>query len=106
MSEIPLRFYNTLSRRLEDFEPIDQGHVRMYTCGPTVYDFSHIGNLRTFLFEDVLRRTLKFFGYDVTQVMNLTDIDDKTIREATAAGLGIRENTDSFIEAIFTDLDT
>jgi cysteinyl-tRNA synthetase len=104
--EIPLRFYNTLSRRLENFEPIESGHVRMYTCGPTVYDFSHIGNLRTFLFEDVLRRTLKFFGYDVTQVMNLTDIDDKTIREATAAGLGIREYTDRFIEAFFSDLDT
>ena len=106
MTDIPLRFYNTLSRKLEAFEPIESGHVRMYTCGPTVYDFSHIGNLRTFLFEDVLRRTLKFFGYDVTQVMNLTDIDDKTIREATAAGLGIREYTDRFIEAFFSDLDT
>ena len=104
--DVPLRFYNTLSRRLEEFEPIETGHVRLYTCGPTVYDFAHIGNLRTFLFEDVLRRTLKFFGYDVTQVMNLTDIDDKTIREAAAAGLGLREYTDRFIEAFFTDLDT
>jgi cysteinyl-tRNA synthetase len=104
--EIPLRFYNTMTRRLEEFEPIEPGHARMYTCGPTVYDFAHIGNLRTFLFEDVLRRTLKFFGYNVTQVMNLTDIDDKTIREATAAGLGIREYTDQFIESFFSDLDT
>jgi cysteinyl-tRNA synthetase len=104
--DIPLRFYNTLSRRLENFEPIESGLVRMYTCGPTVYDFSHIGNLRTFLFEDILRRTLEYFGYKVIQVMNLTDIDDKTIREATAAGLGLREYTDRFIEAFFSDLDT
>jgi cysteinyl-tRNA synthetase len=106
MTDVPLRFYNTMTRRLEEFAPIEPGHVRMYTCGPTVYDFSHIGNLRSFLFEDILRRTLKFFGYDVTQVMNLTDIDDKTIREAKAAGLGIREYTDQFIEAFFSDLDT
>jgi cysteinyl-tRNA synthetase len=91
MTDVPLRLYNTMSRRLEEFEPIDKGHVRLYTCGPTVYDFAHIGNLRSFLFEDVLRRTLKLFGYDVTQVMNLTDIDDKTIREAKAAGLELRD---------------
>jgi cysteinyl-tRNA synthetase len=106
MTDVPLRLYNTMTRRLEDFEPIESGHVRMYTCGPTVYDFAHIGNLRSFLFEDILRRVLKFFGYQVTQVMNLTDIDDKTIREAKAAGLGIREYTDTFIEAFFEDLDT
>jgi cysteinyl-tRNA synthetase len=104
--DVPLRFYNTLNRKLEDFEPIESGHVRMYTCGPTVYDFAHIGNLRSFLFEDILRRTLKLFGYDVTQVMNLTDIDDKTIREAKAAGLEIRDYTDTYIEAFFVDLDT
>jgi cysteinyl-tRNA synthetase len=104
--DVPLRFYNTLSRKLEVFEPIEPGHVRMYTCGPTVYDFAHIGNLRSFLFEDILRRTLKLFGYDVTQVMNLTDIDDKTIREAKAAGLEIRDYTDTYIEAFFVDLNT
>ena len=104
--DVKLRFYNTMSRRLEEFVPIESDHVRMYNCGPTVYDFAHIGNLRTFLFEDVLRRTLRLFGYDVTQVMNLTDIDDKTIRKATDAGLGIREYTDQFIEAFFSDLDT
>jgi cysteinyl-tRNA synthetase len=105
MTDVPLRLYNTMSRRLEEFEPIDKGHVRLYTCGPTVYDFAHIGNLRSFLFEDVLRRTLKLFGYDVTQVMNLTDIDDKTIREAKAAGLELRDYTDTYIEAFFVDLD-
>jgi len=106
MSEVALRFYNTMTRRLEVFEPIEAGHARVYTCGPTVYDYAHIGNLRTFLFEDILRRTLPLFGYDVTQVMNLTDIDDKTIREAKAAGLGLREYTDQYIESFFTDLDT
>ena len=106
MAEAQLRFYNTMSRRLEVFAPIEAGHARVYTCGPTVYDYAHIGNLRTFLFEDVLRRTLKLFGFDVTQVMNLTDIDDKTIREAKAAGLGLREYTDHYIEYFFEDLDT
>jgi cysteinyl-tRNA synthetase len=106
MAADSLRLYNTMTRRLEDFEPLDNDHVRMYTCGPTVYDFAHIGNLRTFLFEDILRRTLKLFGYRVTQVMNLTDVDDKTIREAAAAGLQIRDYTDRFIEAFFDDLDT
>jgi cysteinyl-tRNA synthetase len=103
--EMPLRFYNTMSRRLEIFEPIVAGRVRLYTCGPTVYDYSHIGNLRTFLFEDILRRTLTLAGFDVTQVMNLTDIDDKTIREAKAAGLELRAYTDRYIDAFFADLD-
>jgi cysteinyl-tRNA synthetase len=105
MPEIPLRLFNTMTRRLEVFEPIEGEHVRMYTCGPTVYDYAHIGNLRTFLFEDVLRRTLRLFGYRVTQVMNLTDVDDKTIREAAAAGLELRDYTDRYIEAFFEDLD-
>ncbi len=101
-----LQFYNTLSRKLEVFEPLEEGHARMYTCGPTVYDFVHIGNLRTFLFEDILRRTLKLYGYRVTQVMNLTDVDDKTIRGALEAGVSLREYTDRYIEAFFEDLDT
>lgn len=102
--ELVLR--NTLSRSLEPFEALEPGHVRMYTCGPTVYNYVHIGNLRTFLFEDVLRRTLRLFGYRITQVMNLTDVDDKTIRGAREAGLGLREYTDRFIEAFFEDMDT
>ena len=106
MENIPLRFYNTMTRRLETFEPLEGDHARVYTCGPTVYDFSHIGNLRTFLFEDVLRRTLQLFGYRVTQVMNLTDIDDKTIKGAKAAGLSLREFTDPFVEAFFEDMST
>ena len=106
MDDIRLRFYNTLTRKLEPFESLEEGHARFYTCGPTVYNFSHIGNLRTFLFEDILRRTLKLFGWKVTQVMNLTDIDDKTIRSANEAGLSLREFTDRFIQAFFEDLDT
>jgi cysteinyl-tRNA synthetase len=100
-----IRFQNTLTRRVETLTPLDGDHVRLYTCGPTVYNFVHIGNLRTFLFEDVLRRTLKAFGYRVTQVMNLTDIDDKTIRGANAEGISLREFTDRYIAAFFTDID-
>ena len=81
-----LRLFNTLNRRLEDFEPIEEGQVRLYTCGPTIYDYPHIGNYRTFLFEDVLRRTLALFGYRVTQVQNLTDVDDRTIQRANENG--------------------
>ena len=99
-----LRFYNTLARRMEVFEPHEPGHARVYTCGPTVYNYAHIGNLRTFVFEDVLRRTLKLFGYRVTHVMNLTDVDDKTIRGAKEAGVPLREYTDRYVEAFFDDL--
>ena len=101
-----IRFLNTLSRRVEALGPLEAGHVRMYTCGPTVYNFPHIGNLRTFLFEDVLRRTLAAFGYQVTQVMNLTDIDDKTIKGAAAEGITLREFTDRYVDAFFEDVDT
>ena len=71
------RIQNTLTRQLEEFRPLETGHVRMYTCGPTVYNFAHIGNFRAYVFEDLLRRWLKFKGFRVTQVMNLTDVDDK-----------------------------
>jgi cysteinyl-tRNA synthetase len=80
--------------------------VRIYTCGPTVYNHAHIGNLRTFLFEDFLCRSLRYLGYSVEQVMNLTDVDDKTIRDASKAGLGLREFTDRYIASFFEDLDT
>jgi cysteinyl-tRNA synthetase len=105
MSE-ELRFYNTLTRKLETFVPLDKDHVRFYGCGPTVYDRAHIGNLRTFTFVDVLRRTLKLFGYRVTQVVNLTDVDDKTIRGANQAGQSLRDYTDRYIEAFHNDLES
>ncbi|MGQ9496153.1 MAG: cysteine--tRNA ligase [Thermoanaerobaculaceae bacterium] len=98
-------FTNTATRKLERFVPGSPQLVRMYTCGPTVYNYVHIGNLRTFLFEDVLRRALKVAGYQVQQVMNLTDIDDKTIRGAAEEGVSLREYTDRYIAAFFEDLD-
>ncbi|MBI2937401.1 MAG: cysteine--tRNA ligase [Thaumarchaeota archaeon] len=101
-----LMLYNTLGRRVEEFVPIDEGHVGIYTCGPTVYDYGHIGNFRTFMAQDLLRRYLKFKGYRVTQVMNLTDVDDKTIRGARREGVGLQEYTDRYAEAFFKDLDT
>ena len=75
---------NTLSGRVEAFQPLDPDRVKMYTCGPTVYDFVHIGNLRTFIFQDVLKRFLHYKGFDVFHVMNITDVDDKTIRDSGA----------------------
>ncbi len=101
-----LQFYNTMTRRKEVFKPIENNHVRMYTCGPTVYNYVHIGNLRTFLFEDLLRRYLKYKGYRVTHVMNLTDIDDKTIKGSQAEGISLAEYTKAYKKAFFDDIDT
>ena len=100
-----LRFKNSFTRAKEEFKPIENGKVRMYTCGPTVYDFAHIGNFRAYMFEDLLRRYLKYKGYHVTQVMNLTDIDDKTIRDSQAEGVTLKDYTDRYVKAFFEDLD-
>ncbi|HQQ77309.1 MAG TPA: cysteine--tRNA ligase [Thermoanaerobaculia bacterium] len=99
-----LRLHNTLTRSLEEFRPLVPGKVGLYTCGPTVYDRVHIGNLRTFVWEDVMCRVLRALGYEVTQVMNLTDIDDKTIRGAVAAGVPLREFTERHVTTFFEDL--
>ena len=104
MSEI--RFFNTLGRSFEPFEPLKQGQVRIYTCGPTVYNHAHIGNLRTFLFEDFLVRSLDYLGLSVLHVMNLTDVDDKTIRRAQEESLSLRDLTNRYIESFLEDLDT
>lgn len=101
-----LKFFNTESRQKEAFVPQKEGHVSMYTCGPTVYDFAHIGNFRTYVFEDLLRRTLKLFGFKVEQVMNLTDVDDKTIRGAIKKGISLDDYTKPFKQAFFEDLKT
>lgn len=101
-----LRFYNTLSRQKEDFHPLQPGKVGMYTCGPTVYNYPHIGNYRAYMFEDLLRRYLQYRGYAVTQVMNLTDIDDKTIRDAQRSGFSLRDFTAIYTKAFFEDLQT
>lgn len=101
-----LKFYDTRRRRIVKFEPVESGTVKIYTCGPTVYSSAHIGNFRAYVFEDLLRRTLKYFGFKVVQVMNLTDIDDKTIRESQARGVELKDHTDPIIERFFTDLDS
>jgi cysteinyl-tRNA synthetase len=101
MAEI--QFHNTLSGRTEPFVPLVPGEAHIYTCGPTVYDFAHIGNFRTFVFQDVLRRYLKSKGFRTIQVMNLTDVDDRIIQKATAAGVSIREYTDKYIQAFLDD---
>ncbi|MGH7522793.1 MAG: cysteine--tRNA ligase [Gemmatimonadales bacterium] len=98
-----LRLYNTMSRRVEPFTPLDPGRVSLYTCGPTVYNYAHIGNFRTFLFEDVLRRWLEASGYEVFHVMNLTDVDDKTIKGALAAKASLREYVQPYIAAFHED---
>jgi cysteinyl-tRNA synthetase len=100
---MPFRIHNTLSRRVEEFKPLDDNRVGMYTCGPTVYDYPHIGNYRTFVFQDILRRWLKYRGYALRHVMNLTDVDDNTIRNAKAAALGLREYTEKYIQAFEMD---
>lgn len=101
-----MRFYNTLGRNMQDFQPIDEKVAKMYTCGPTVYNYAHIGNFRAYLFEDLLRRSLEYHGYKVTQVMNLTDVDDKTIRDSRAAGLKLQDFTRKYKDAFFEDLRT
>ena len=101
-----MRFFNTLTREKDEFKAIDDMHVGLYTCGPTVYDYAHIGNWRTYLFEDILRRYLEYCGFEVRQVMNLTDIDDKTIKGSTAKGISLNEYTAPFIEGFYQDRDT
>jgi cysteinyl-tRNA synthetase len=101
-----LRFRNTLTRELEAFEPLEEGRVRIYACGPTVWNFAHIGNFRTFIFYDVLRRYLRFRGYDVTLVLNVTDVDDRIIEQTIEQGKALSELTDPFLEAFLEDMAT
>ena len=99
-----IQFYNSLTKKKENFVPIKKGKVSIYTCGPTVYDNAHIGNYRTFLFEDFLKRTLLAFGYDVFHVMNITDVDDKTIQKANEEKKTLNEITDYYISNFKDDL--
>jgi len=105
---MPLRFFNTYSRGVEEFEPRDPSarHICMYTCGPTVYSRAHIGNFRAYIFEDLLQRHLELRGYKVHRVMNITDVDDKTIRGAGQAGTPLRKFTEQFKQAFSEDADT
>jgi cysteinyl-tRNA synthetase len=100
-----IRFHNTLSGLVEPFAPTRPGEVKLYTCGPTVYDFPHIGNWRAYVFEDLLKRFLLFMGFKVVHVMNITDVDDKTIRGANAKGVKLEEYTRPFIDAFYKDRD-
>ncbi len=98
-----LQLYNTLTRKKQEFAPISGNEVKMYCCGPTVYNYAHIGNLRTYVFEDVLRRYLKFKGFAVKEVMNLTDVDDKTIKGSREAGVPLAEFTEKYTKLFFED---
>jgi cysteinyl-tRNA synthetase len=99
-----LKLFNSMGRKLEKFEPLKKGEVRMYTCGPTVWNYAHIGNFRTFVFEDVLRRHLEFKGYKVTQVMNITDVEDKIIKGIKETKKPLKELTDFYTKAFMDDL--
>jgi cysteinyl-tRNA synthetase len=100
-----LRLHNTLTRQIEPFVPLNPGRVSLYTCGPTIYNYAHIGNFRTFLFEDLLRRWLEASGYEVFHIMNLTDVDNRTIAAAAAKGVSLRQHVDPFARAFEEDRD-
>jgi len=99
-----IRFYNTLTRKKEIFKPINKGKVSLYTCGPTVYNRAHIGNFRTFIFEDVLKRVLQLVGYNVKHVMNITDVDDKTIKKAHEENKKLNKITSKYTSEFMKDL--
>ncbi|MBU4299813.1 MAG: cysteine--tRNA ligase [Nanoarchaeota archaeon] len=101
-----LKFFNTMTRKKEAFKPIKAGFAGFYTCGPTVYNFAHIGNFRTYVFEDILRRTLKMSGLAVKQVMNITDVEDKIIKACREQKVGLKEFTEKYTNAFFEDLKT
>ena len=99
-----LKLFNTLTRKEESFKPLEKGKVKIYSCGPTVYNYAHIGNLRTYLFNDFLKRSLEFLGYKVTHVMNLTDVDDKTIKGSIKEGSSLKEFTEKYTKIFFDDM--
>jgi cysteinyl-tRNA synthetase len=103
---MPLRLYNTLSGAVEEFQPLQDNEVRMYACGPTVYDYGHIGNFRTFIAVDILQRFLRQSGFKVRYVMNITDVDDKIIRNSARDGISVRQYTEKYEKAFLEDADT
>ncbi|MDQ3621444.1 MAG: class I tRNA ligase family protein, partial [Verrucomicrobiota bacterium] len=105
---MPVQFLNTYTRQREEFVPLDPAgkRVKMYTCGPTVYNHAHLGNFRAYIFEDLLQRHLEVRGYEVERVMNLTDVDDKTIRGCRQLGMRLAEFTAQYKRAFFEDLET
>ncbi len=101
-----LKVYNTLINKIEEMKALEDGKIGLYTCGPTVYDFAHIGNFRSYVFEDLVKRYLVYLGYDVNHIMNITDIDDKTIRKSNQLGVTLNEVTDQYIQSFYEDIDT
>jgi cysteinyl-tRNA synthetase len=99
-----LKIYNTLTKKVEEFKPIKQGHISMYSCGPTVYNYAHIGNFRNYVFVDLLKRYLKFKGFKVKHIMNLTDIDDKTIRDSGKIGWSLKQLTEKYTKIFMEDI--
>src|SRR6266480_7740193 len=108
MTNMSLRFFNTYSRELEEFQPRDAAErkIGIYTCGPTVYSRAHIGNFRAYIFEDLLQRHLELRGCKVHRIMNITDVEDKTIRGAREASVPLQKFTEQFKEAFFEDAHT
>ncbi|HTZ82097.1 MAG TPA: class I tRNA ligase family protein, partial [Candidatus Acidoferrales bacterium] len=100
---MPLRLYNTMSSQVEEFRPLRDAEVRMYACGPTVYDYGHIGNFRTFIAVDLLRRLFRQSGYKVRHVMNITDVDDKIIRNSARDGVTVQQYTAKYEKAFLED---
>ncbi|MCE9549307.1 cysteine--tRNA ligase [Candidatus Nomurabacteria bacterium] len=103
---MPVRLYNTLGREIEDFSPLNKDEVRIYTCGPTVYGYPHIGNYRAYIFADTLKRVLLYSGYHVKHIMNLTDVDDKTIRDSQKEGKSLKEFTEFYSKEFFKDIES
>ena len=99
-----LELFNTLTRKKEEIKPIKEGEIGMYSCGPTVYNYAHIGNFRAYVAVDILKRYLKYKGFKVKHVMNLTDVDDKTIRDSIAEGISLKEFTERYAKAFFEDI--
>jgi cysteinyl-tRNA synthetase len=100
-----LKFYNTLTKRKDVFRPLRKGMVTVYNCGPTVYDYSHIGNLRSYVFADILRRYLEYKKFKVTQIMNITDVDDKTIKGSQKQKISLTKYSKKYEKAFFEDID-
>ena len=101
-----IKFYNSLTRQKEEFKPMNDKEVGMYSCGPTVYNYAHIGNFRAYIFSDLVRRVLEDYGYNVKLVMNLTDVDDKTIKNSKENHISLNEYTKKYKEAFFEDIKT
>lgn len=100
-----MRFYNTMSNKIEEFETIEKGKVKMYVCGPTVYNYIHLGNARPIIVFDTLARYFKYRGYDVTYIQNFTDVDDKIIKRANEEGISVKEVTEKYIKGFFEDIE-